>query len=67
MPETTSTASLVFDYGDQGSDIYSTSPLAPCDLDWWDGLDLEALAEAFGAEQVNQERSPAVVDGHGDG
>ena len=43
---------LVFDYGDQGNDIYSTSPLAPCDLAWWDGLDLEALAEEFGANQV---------------
>ena len=43
---------LVFDYGDQGSDIYSTSPLAPCDLAWWDGLDLAALAETFGAKQI---------------
>ena len=43
---------LVLDYGDPGSDIYSTSPLALCDVDWWDGLDLEALAEAFGADQA---------------
>ena len=43
---------LVFDYGDQGNDIYSTSPLAPCDLEWWDGLDLDALAEEFGADRV---------------
>ena len=43
---------LVFDYGNQGSDIYSTSPLAPCDLAWWDGLDLAALAKAFGADRV---------------
>ena len=25
---------LVFNYGDKGSDIYSTSPLAKADLDW---------------------------------
>jgi hypothetical protein len=43
---------LVFNYGDIGSDIYSTSPLAECSEEWWDGLDLEALAEEFGAESV---------------
>jgi hypothetical protein len=43
---------LVFDYGDKGNDIYSTSPLAPADLDWWNNLDTEALAEEFGAKQV---------------
>ncbi|MCB0192004.1 MAG: hypothetical protein KDJ65_08680 [Anaerolineae bacterium] len=43
---------LVFDYGDAGSDIYSTSPLAECDLEWWDNLDLETLAAGFGANQV---------------
>lgn len=43
---------LVFNYGDKGSDIYSTSPLAEADLDWWGGLDLEALAKEFGAESV---------------
>jgi hypothetical protein len=45
---------LVFNYGDKGSDIYSTSPLAPCDLDWWDSLDLDALAQEFGAESVTK-------------
>ena len=43
---------LVFIYGEIGSDIYSTSPLAPCSLDWWDNLDLDALAQEFGAESV---------------
>lgn len=43
---------LVFNYGDNGSDIYSTSPLAECSGEWWDGLDLEALAEELGAESV---------------
>ena len=43
---------LVFDYGDGGLDIYSTSPVAPCSLDWWNGLDLESLAEEFGASKV---------------
>lgn len=43
---------LVFNYGDLGSDIYSTSPLAECSEVWWEGLDLEALAEESGAESV---------------
>lgn len=43
---------LVFNYGDKGSDIYSTSPLAKADLDWWDNLDTQALAKEFGAESV---------------
>jgi len=43
---------LVFNYGKKGSDIYSTSPLAEAKLDWWDNLDLEALARQFGAESV---------------
>lgn len=43
---------LVFDYGDAGNDIYSTSPVAPCSVEWWDNLDLEALAQEFGARQV---------------
>jgi hypothetical protein len=43
---------LVFDYGDKGSDIYSTSPLKPCAAEWWDNLDLDALASEFGAESV---------------
>jgi len=43
---------LVFNYGDKGSDIYSTSPLARADLDWWKNLDTEALATEFGAESV---------------
>ncbi len=43
---------LVFNYGDQGSDIYSTSPLAKANLDWWDNLDVAALAQEFGAESV---------------
>jgi hypothetical protein len=43
---------LVFDYGDVGNDIYSTSPLAESSLDWWDNLDLDALAKEFGAKAV---------------
>ncbi|MDW7731151.1 MAG: hypothetical protein SCH66_01840 [Methanolobus sp.] len=43
---------LVFDYGDNGSDIYSTSPLAECSEEWWDGLDTDALAEEFSADSV---------------
>lgn len=43
---------LVFIYGEHGSDMYSTSPLAPCDLNWWDNLDLAALAKDFGAMKV---------------
>lgn len=43
---------LVFDYGEKGNDIYSTSPLAVCDLNWWNKLDLVALAKEFGAKQV---------------
>jgi hypothetical protein len=43
---------LVFNYGDAGNDIYSTSPLAECQLDWWDKLDLRALAREFGAQSV---------------
>jgi hypothetical protein len=42
---------LVFIYP-QGSDIYSTSPVAPCDTAWWDALDREALAKEFGAVSV---------------
>lgn len=43
---------LVFNYGDKGSDIYSTSPLAKADLEWWENLDTQALAREFGAETV---------------
>ncbi|QEG33222.1 hypothetical protein [Bythopirellula goksoeyrii] len=43
---------LVFNYGEVGNDIYSTSPLAPANLEWWDNLDVEALAKEFGAESV---------------
>lgn len=43
---------LVFDYGEKGNDIYSTSPLAPADLDWWNKLDTRKLAEEFGAKAV---------------
>lgn len=43
---------LVFDYGDRGNDIYSTSPLAPADLKWWNDLDVQALAQEFGAKSV---------------
>ena len=41
---------LVIQYGDIGSDIYSTSPLLPCDLDWWNNLDLDAVAKELGAK-----------------
>lgn len=43
---------LVFDYGDIGNDIYSTSPLKEADLEWWDNLDTNALAKEFGANKV---------------
>jgi hypothetical protein len=43
---------LVFIYGDKGSDIYSTSPLAECSLDWWESLDTDALAKEFGATSI---------------
>lgn len=43
---------LVFNYGDKGNDIYSTSPIGEPQLDWWDTLDLDALAMAYGAESV---------------
>jgi hypothetical protein len=45
---------LVFDYGDKGYDLYSTSPLAKARLEWWDKLDLEALAKEFGARSVHK-------------
>ncbi|WP_406656517.1 hypothetical protein V7O62_11750 [Methanolobus sp. ZRKC2] len=45
---------LVFNYGDNGSDIYSTSPLNECSEEWWDDLDLEILADEFGAESVTK-------------
>lgn len=43
---------LVFNYGDKGSDIYSTSPLAKADLEWWSNLDIAALAKEFGADSI---------------
>lgn len=43
---------LVFNYGEKGNDIYSTSPLAQVDLDWWNNLNLEVLAKEFGALSV---------------
>ncbi|QDU79073.1 hypothetical protein Pla110_07770 [Polystyrenella longa] len=43
---------LVFNYSDKGSDIYSTSPLAKADLEWWENLDTTALAKEFGAKSV---------------
>ncbi len=45
---------LVFNYGENGNDIYSTSPLAEANLDWWGALDLDALAKDFGAQSVYQ-------------
>lgn len=43
---------LVFNYGEVGNDIYSTSPLAEASLEWWQDLDLKALAQEFAAESV---------------
>ena len=43
---------MVFMYGDAGSDIYTTSHLKPCDTDWWDNLDLDAVAKERGAERA---------------
>mmetsp|Transcript_8992 Transcript_8992/g.18354 ORF Transcript_8992/g.18354 Transcript_8992/m.18354 type:complete len:273 (-) Transcript_8992:159-977(-) len=46
---------LIFNYpGECGGDVYSTSPLAPCDLDWWANLDLKAVAAERGAESVTK-------------
>lgn len=41
---------LVISYGDIGSDIYSTSPIKKCSVEWWDNLDLEAVAKELGAK-----------------
>jgi hypothetical protein len=43
---------LVFIYQDGGSDIYSTSPLAECSLDWWNNMDTDAVAKELGAVKV---------------
>ena len=43
---------LVFNYGAKGNDIYSTSPLAEANLQWWNNLDVKALAKEFGAKSV---------------
>jgi len=43
---------LVFDYGENGNDIYSTSPMTEASLDWWNDIDLKALAKEFGARVV---------------
>ena len=43
---------LLFVYGEHGSDIYSSSHRGECQLDWWDSLDLDALAQEFGAVKV---------------
>ena len=40
---------LVIQYGDIGFDIYSTSPLQECSLEWWNNLDLDAVAKELGA------------------
>lgn len=45
---------LVFNYGSNGSDIYSTSPLAECSVEWWDSLDRESVAKELGAESVTK-------------
>ncbi|MEW4486512.1 hypothetical protein AB1L42_00440 [Thalassoglobus sp. JC818] len=45
---------LVFNYGENGNDIYSTSPLAPADLDWWNNLDVQEIAADFGANSVQK-------------
>lgn len=43
---------LVFDYGDAGNDIYTTSSMGECDVDWWNNLDLKAVAAELGANAV---------------
>lgn len=43
---------IIFDYGDAGQDIFSTSPVAPCDTDWWDSLDVDATAAELGANFI---------------
>ena len=41
---------MVWNYGDPyGSDLYSTSPIQPCNTTWWDNLNLTVVAELFGA------------------
>ena len=43
---------LLFNYGNKGLDIYTTSPFGECSLEWWDSLDLQALAKEYGAQSV---------------
>ena len=43
---------LLFVYPEHGSDIYSTSHRGQCSLEWWNNLDLDALAQEFGAKAV---------------
>lgn len=45
---------LIFDYGEKGLDIYSTSMQGEPSLEWWDNIDLEALAKGFGAKTVRR-------------
>jgi len=41
---------MLWNYGDpHGSDIYSTSPIAPCNTTWWDNLNLTDVAALFNA------------------
>lgn len=43
---------LVFDYGEKGYDLYSTSHLGEASLEWWNNLDLAKVAEDYGAVAV---------------
>ena len=43
---------LVFDYGEKGYDLYSTSHLGEASLEWWNNLDLDEVAERYGAMAV---------------
>ena len=43
---------LVFDYGDKGNDIYTTSHLKECSVEWWDNLDTKKVAQELGAKTV---------------
>lgn len=46
---------LVVDYGEpHGSDIYSSTYHGECDLEWWNNLDLDALAKELGANKVEK-------------
>jgi hypothetical protein len=46
---------MIWNYDDQhGSDIYSTSPIQPCNVTWWDDLNLTDVADSLDAESATK-------------